>query len=95
MGASPMRPAANESCSGTTIKMFHFMNGVARSFDAGLSLAALARLGGAVGASFCERCRRPNVPGASVRCGESDETRPLDTPSSPQVSASARALSFS
>jgi hypothetical protein len=26
----------------------HFMNGAARSFDAGLSLAALARLGGAV-----------------------------------------------
>src|SRR5688500_352375 len=54
------------------------MNGVARSYDAGLSLAALARLGGAVGASARSvRHLGPRV--ARARRGRSEGPRtPLD-----------------
>ena len=38
------------------------MNGAARCSCAGLSLAALARLGAAVGAAFCEGYRATDVP---------------------------------
>jgi hypothetical protein len=77
MGGSPMmrvlthawgnhtQPAA---ASGSSLRPIHYMNTVARSFDAGLSLAALARLGGAVEKALREkderggRCSRNPLP---------------------------------
>jgi len=58
----PCKIAAASGASLRSFKPFHFMNGVARSFDAGLSLAALAALarrGGAVGAAG--RSARPSA----------------------------------
>ena len=45
IGRSPMQQAA---ASGSSVKMLLFMKTVVRCVDAGLSLAALARLGGVV-----------------------------------------------
>ena len=49
IGRSPMKPAAASGSFRSA--RCDFMNGVARSYCAGLSLAALARLGVAVAAS--------------------------------------------
>ena len=53
--------------------MIVFMNGVARSYVAGLALAALARLGGAVAQSPRETAGALGATDDQRTCGEQEE----------------------